>query len=81
MKEERKILKQIFIMCGVVTIFGILSLGIMLKTYNDNLKLKKTIETKNEEIYNLENDIERYKMISNEFEELFLNCVNTDNSN
>ena len=37
--------------------------------------LKDELDAKQAEIYRLENEAERYKMIGDEYEELFMTCI------
>ena len=73
--EGKKLLNKIFFNCLIVTIFAIASIGITIFFYNQNVDLKDKIKQQNSKIVELENEVDRYKMIGEEFENLFISCT------
>lgn len=73
--EGKKLLNKIFFNCLIVTIFAIASIGLAIFFYNQNVDLKDKIKQQDSKIVELENEVDRYKMIGEEFESLFINCT------
>lgn len=60
----------------IVSILCIILLTTLLTfSYIQNVNLRKDIEQKDRQIEELSIEINRYKMISEEFENLFINCT------
>lgn len=60
----------------IVSILCIILLATLLTfSYIQNANLRKDIEQKDRQIEELSIEINRYKMISEEFENLFINCA------
>ena len=60
----------------IISILCIILLATLLAfSYIQNANLRKDIEQKDRQIEELSIEINRYKMISEEFENLFINCT------